>query len=125
MKCQACNADVPLGGKFCPGCGATSTQTISCTHCGEHNPSNSTFCAGCGKALKAPAQPQQSSSGSQEASQDFVYLLSEEKMRAVSSSNVRIPYGCFAITLVNGVVSGMQDQISSNSSEPSAISDFL
>ena len=125
MKCQACNADVPLGGKFCPGCGATSTQTISCTHCGEHNPSNSTFCAGCGKALKAPAQPQQSSSGSQEASQDFVYLLSEEKMRAVSSSNLRIPYGCFAITLVNGVVSGMQDQISSNSSEPSAISDFL
>jgi ribosomal protein L37AE/L43A len=54
-----------------------------------------------------------------------VYLLSEEKMRAVSTSNVRIPYGCFAVTLVNGVVSGIQDQISSNSSEPSAISDFF
>jgi hypothetical protein len=46
-------------------------------------------------------------------------------MRAVSTTNVRIPYGCFAVTLVNGVVNGIQDQISSNSSEPSAISDFF
>lgn len=125
MKCTSCNAEIPAAGKFCPECGATSDQTMPCTHCGEHNATNSTFCAGCGKSLKSQAQSQQVSAGSQDASMDFVYLLSDEKMRAVSTSNVRIPYGCFAVTLVNGVVNGIQDQISSNSSEPSAISDFF
>ena len=125
MKCTSCNAEMPAAGKFCPECGATSAQTMPCTHCGEHNASNSTFCAGCGKSLKNQAQSQQVSAGSQDASTDFVYLLSDEKMRAVSTSNVRIPYGCFAVTLVNGVVNGIQDQISSNSSESSAISDFF
>ena len=125
MKCTSCNAEMPAIGKFCPECGATSAQTMPCTHCGEHNPSNSAFCAGCGKSVKSQAQPQEASAGSQDTSTDFVYLLSEEKMRAVSTTNVRIPYGCFAVTLVNGVVNGIQDQISSNSSEPSAISDFF
>jgi hypothetical protein len=125
MKCQSCNAEIPAGGKFCPECGASSSQITPCTHCGEHNPSNSTFCAGCGNSLKSQAQPQQASTGSQDVSTDFVYLLSEEKMRAVTTSNVRIPYGCFAVTLVNGVVNGIQDQISSNSSEPSEITDFF
>jgi hypothetical protein len=125
MKCHSCNAEIPVGGKFCPECGATSSHTMLCTHCGEHNPSNSTFCAGCGKSLKSQVQPQQASTDSQDVSSDFVYLLSEEKMRAFSTSNVRIPYGCFAITLVNGVVNGIQDQISSSSSEPSAITEFF
>ena len=125
MKCQSCNADMPAGGKFCTECGATTAATTPCTHCGEHNPSNSTFCAGCGKSFKSQVQVQQSVASSQDAPTDFVYLLSEEKMRAVSTSNVRIPYGCFAVTLVNGVVNGIQDQISPNSSEPSAISDFF
>jgi len=125
MKCTSCNAEMPAAGKFCPECGATSAQTMPCTHCGEHNASNSTFCAGCGKSLKSQAQSQQVSAGSQDASTDFIYLLSDEKMRAVSTSSVRIPYGCFAVTLVNGVVNGIQDQISSNSSEPSAVSDFF
>jgi len=125
MKCQSCNADMPLGGKFCPECGATSAQTASCSYCGEQNPSNSAFCGGCGKSLKSLAQPQHISSISQDASHDFVYLLSEEKMRAVSTSNIRIPYGCFAVTLVNGIVNGIQDQISPSGDEPSAISDFF
>lgn len=125
MKCFSCNAEMPAGGKFCPECGATSSQTTPCTHCGEHNPFNSTFCAGCGKSLKSQAQAQQTSTGSQDVLTDFVYLLSEEKMRAVSTSNVRIPYGCFAVTLVNGVVNSIQDQISANSSDPSALTDFF
>ena len=125
MNCTSCNAEIPSAGKFCPECGATSAQTMPCTYCGEHNASNSTFCAGCGKSLKSQAQSLQVSAGFQDASTDFVYLLSDEKMRAVSTSNVRIPYGCFAVTLVNGVVNGIQNQISSNSSEPSAISDFF
>ena len=125
MKCQSCTAEIPAGGKFCPECGATSSQATPCTHCGEHNPFNSTFCAGCGKSLKSQAQPQQTSTGSQDVLTDFVYLLSEEKMRAVSTSNVRIPYGCFAVTSVNGVVNSIQDQISANSSDPSALTDFF
>jgi len=125
MECQSCNAEMPAGGKFCPECGASSANTTPCTHCGEHNQSNSTFCAGCGKPLKSKAQLQQDSAGTKDASSDFVYLLSEEKMRAVSTSNVRVPYGCFAVTLVNGAVNDIQDQISPNSSEPSAITDFF
>ena len=125
MKCNSCNADIPFGGKFCSECGATSDQTMPCTYCGEQNPPNSTFCAGCGKSIKNQSKPQQISEVSQSASPEFVYLLSEEKMRDVSTNNVRIPYGCFAVTLVNGVVNGIQDQISPNNSEPSAISDFF
>ncbi|TRZ76615.1 MAG: zinc ribbon domain-containing protein, partial [Chitinophagaceae bacterium] len=125
MKCHSCNADMPLGGKFCPECGATAAQTMSCTHCGEQNPSNSTFCAGCGKSLESQIPVKQTKDGSQDESSDFVYLLSEEKLRSISTNSVRIPYGCFAVTLVNGVVNRIQDQISSNSSEPSAISDFF
>jgi len=125
MKCTSCNAEIPAAGKFCPECGATSAQTVPCTYCGEHNASNSTFCAGCGKSLKSQTQSLQVSASFQDSPTDFVYLLSDEKMRAVSTSNVRIPYGCFAVTLVNGVVNGIQDQISSNSSDPSAVSDFF
>jgi predicted Zn-ribbon and HTH transcriptional regulator len=125
MKCNSCNAVIPSAGKFCPECGATSTHTMACTHCGEQNPPNSSFCAGCGQTLKSQTQPQQISEGSEDITTDFVFLLSEEKMRAVSNNNVRIPYGCFAVTVVNGVVNSTQDQISANSSEPSAISDFF
>jgi ribosomal protein L37AE/L43A len=125
MNCQSCKAEIPAGGKFCPECGATASSTISCTHCGEQNPPNSTFCAGCGKSLKSQSQMQEAGAQIQDAISDFVYLLSDEKMRAISTSSIRIPYGCFAVTLVNGVVNGVRDQISSSSSEPSAILEFF
>lgn len=125
MNCQSCKAEIPAGGKFCPECGATASSTISCSHCGEQNPPNSTFCAFCGKSLKSQSQSQQVGAQTQDSIPDFVYLLSEEKMRAISASSIRIPYGCFAVTLVNGGVNGVHDQISSSSSEPSAISDFF
>ena len=125
MNCHACKAEIPLGGKFCPECGATSSQTTPCTHCGEQNPPNSTFCAGCGKSLKSQSAPQQGAVGAQDTSSDFVYLLSEEKLRAVSTTSARIPYGCFAVTLVNGVVNSIQDQIAVTNSEPSAVAAFF
>ena len=125
MNCQSCKAEIPAGGKFCPECGATASSTISCTHCGDQNPPNATFCAGCGNSLKSQSQLQQVGAQTQDAILDFVYLLSVEKMRAIAASSDRIPYGYFAVTLVNGVVNGVHDQISSGSAEPSAISDFF
>lgn len=125
MNCQACNAEIPPGGKFCPECGAASSMTKACTHCGEQNPPNSTFCAGCGKPLKGQPATQQGIVGSEDASSDFVYLLTEEKLRAVSEHSVRIPYGCFAFTLVNGAVNTIRDQITTTTNEPSAIAAFL
>jgi ribosomal protein L37AE/L43A len=80
---------------------------------------------GCGNSLKSQYQMQQAGTQTQDAISDFVYLLSEEKIRAMSAPSIRIPYGCFAVTLVNGVVNGVQDQISSTSSEPSSISEFF
>jgi ribosomal protein L37AE/L43A len=125
MNCPLCKAEIPAGGKFCPKCGATASSNITCTHCGEQSPSNFTFCAGCGKSLKSQSQSQQVDAQTQDSIPDFVYLLSEEKMRAISASSTRIPYGYFAVTLVNGVFNGVRDQISSSSSEPSAISEFF
>jgi hypothetical protein len=125
MNCQSCKAEIPAGGKFCIECGVTASSTISCTHCGAQNPPNATFCASCGQSLKSQSQALYVDGQTQDMSSDFVYLLSEAKMRSITASNVRIPYGCFAVTLVNGVVNSLHDQISTGSSEPSAISEFF
>jgi ribosomal protein L37AE/L43A len=125
MNCQVCKAEIPSAGKFCPECGATSSQAAPCTHCGEQNPPNSTFCAGCGKSLQSQFVSQQGTVAATDASSGYVYLLSEEKLRAVSTSSARIPYGCFAVTLVNGIVTSIQDQITAGNNEPSAIAAFF
>lgn len=122
MNCQSCNADIPQGGKFCPECGTVTSVTLSCSHCGEGNPANSSFCAGCGKSLKKVIIDNNDSDNN---NSDFIYFLSEEKLRSVAASNVRIPYGCFAVTLVNGVINSIQDQKRSVNDEPSAISSFF
>jgi len=122
MNCQSCKAEIPAGGKFCPECGAVARANIACTHCGELNPPNSAFCAGCGRSLKHAAE---TSKVNGDANSDFVYLLNEEKMRAITSSRIRIPYGCYAVTVVNGVVDSIHDQISTNSNEPSVVADFF
>ena len=125
MNCQSCKAAIPDGGKFCPECGATAKTSSSCTHCGEENPPTSSFCAGCGQSLKSKQHSQNGGVQTQEVSSDFVYLLSEEKMRTISSSGVRIPYGCFAVTLVNGAINGVHDRVSSSKDDSSVISEFL
>lgn len=122
MNCQSCKAEMPTGSKFCPKCGAATSANIACTHCGESSPPNSAFCVGCGKSLKPAVQ---TSMVSRDISSDFVYLLNEENMRAITSSSIRIPYGCFAVTLVNGVVHSIHDQVSTKSNEPSAVAGFF
>jgi len=69
--------------------------------------------------------PQRGSETAQDFISDFLYLLSEEKMRAVSTSAVRIPYGCFAVTLVNDVFHDVQDLVAASSNEPSVIGDLF
>ena len=125
MNCQSCKAEIPVGGKFCPECGATVSLTSSCTYCGEQNPTKSTFCAGCGQSLKNQSSSNQWGNVDQDVSSEFVYLLSEEKLRDITATSVRIPYGCFAITVVNGVVNSVHNQISSSTNESSAISNFF
>jgi hypothetical protein len=121
MNCHACKAAIPDASKFCPECGASAEPTAPCTHCGTANPQASTYCSGCGKSLS------QTTSAAQRGSEDaeFAYLLSEERMLKVSNSNVRLPYGCLAVTMVDGVVNNVQDQIAIVNDGPSIFGQFL
>lgn len=121
MNCQACKADIPDGSKFCPECGATATGTVPCTHCGTTNPQGSTFCSSCGKPVGVAAAVNSRNNEDVE----FAYLLSEDRMRSVSNGVVRLPYGCFAVTLVDGVVNNVQDQIAIVADAPSVFGQFL
>ncbi len=54
--CPKCNAAVPAGAKFCPGCGATMSVpmgTMACPACGKPIPAGAKFCPECGKATSA------------------------------------------------------------------------
>ncbi|MBI2837789.1 MAG: SPFH domain-containing protein [Acidobacteria bacterium] len=59
VKCASCQAVIPEGSKFCPGCGKPSAQpsTAPCAKCGAAVPTGSKFCPGCGTAVasKCPA----------------------------------------------------------------------
>ncbi len=121
MNCHACQANIPDASKFCPECGVNAASNVPCTHCGTGNPQGSTFCSSCGKPVGAAASA--APRGSDDA--EFAYLLSEERMRAVSNADVRLPYGCFAVTLVDGVVNSIQDQIAIVTDAPSIFGQFL
>jgi hypothetical protein len=121
MNCYACKADIPDASKFCPECGATTTTTVQCTHCGTANPQGSIFCSSCGKQSGVTATA--NSRGSEDA--EFAYLLSEERMRSISNTDARLPYGCFAVTMVDGVVDNVQDQIAIVADGPSIFGQFL
>jgi membrane protease subunit (stomatin/prohibitin family) len=56
--CPNCNAVVPAGSKFCPGCGKP-LATSFCPECGGALPAGARFCPACGKDLQAspPAAP--------------------------------------------------------------------
>ena len=47
--CIKCNTPLPMGAKFCPGCGSPVQQNAFCTECGKQIPSGAKFCPHCGK----------------------------------------------------------------------------
>jgi hypothetical protein len=128
MNCTQCKIDLPVGSKFCPECGTPASQTMQCAHCGEPNPPSAKFCQACGKSLKPAPAPGESPGGAAAPSEDqtsFAFLLSEEKLRSVNERPVRIPYGCAAVVLVDGVVTRVQTQVPSKLEAPGAIGNFF
>lgn len=51
VKCAKCGAEVPMGAKFCPGCGEKIAVAQHCTNCGTVLPPGARFCADCGTKL--------------------------------------------------------------------------
>lgn len=51
--CPGCNAQIPVGSKFCAQCGAKLNEALFCTSCGEKLPPNAKFCLKCGTKLNA------------------------------------------------------------------------
>jgi class 3 adenylate cyclase/tetratricopeptide (TPR) repeat protein len=51
MQCPGCNANVPVGSKFCGQCGAG--LPAACPSCGHANPIQNKFCSQCGTSLTA------------------------------------------------------------------------
>lgn len=121
MNCQSCNAEVSPNNKFCPECGTTVSNSINCTHCGEQNPPGSTFCPKCGNSVSSSsANKRRDNDGA-----EFAYLLSEEKILTITEGTVKLPYGCFAVTLVDGEVQNIQDQTAILSEGTSVIGQFF
>jgi len=52
--CQNCNAQNPLGTKFCGNCGTKlgAPKKVKCPKCGAEMPSNMKFCGNCGNPLE-------------------------------------------------------------------------
>lgn len=46
--CAECGSAVPVGGKFCPGCGAKQEGPAGCSECGQPLPEGAKFCPNCG-----------------------------------------------------------------------------
>src|SRR5919107_4313689 len=65
LTCSGCGADLGLGNRFCPHCGA---GVLSCTTCGEPLQEHEGFCAGCGapahSTLELEAGPREPDAGS-------------------------------------------------------------
>jgi len=53
MKCPGCQATIPDGSKFCPGCGKPSLPagSAACPKCGGAAPAGSKFCPACGGSM--------------------------------------------------------------------------
>lgn len=51
MKCPHCNAEHPIGTKFCPETGRLIISSQTCSFCGATIPNDSRFCPECGKML--------------------------------------------------------------------------
>jgi len=55
LPCSGCGAELRVGGRFCPRCGAAQQRT--CVGCGKPVELEDRFCAGCGAPLATAAAP--------------------------------------------------------------------
>lgn len=126
MNCHECKEEIEQGSKFCQSCGTPILFSVLCSYCGSQNQANSPFCGDCGKPMKTETiQLTMPDSDNSAPIDEFAYLLSEEKIHTITSASKRIPYGCIAITFVDGVIRDVQDQDSVANDQPSVIGDFL
>lgn len=52
MTCAGCGAMIPVGDKFCSGCGSSQTNMLACATCGAAVVGQSTtFCSACGSSV--------------------------------------------------------------------------
>lgn len=50
--CTDCGSELPMGAKFCPGCGKKQ-ENSGCTGCGQPVPEGAKFCPNCGTKVEA------------------------------------------------------------------------
>ena len=111
MKCITCSNELQAGAKFCQTCGTTASYDEACGHCGERNKAGSRFCAGCGSPIAATQRMGEQRIENGSKGSDIVLRISSNGTTVGSVSSVTIPYGCAAVTLVNGVVEKVEDQV--------------
>ena len=51
VACKKCNAQIPVGSKFCLECGEKVADALFCMNCGEKLPPQAKFCLKCGTKL--------------------------------------------------------------------------
>jgi hypothetical protein len=129
MNCSSCQSPIIGDSKFCPNCGTpTSLVSKACHFCGVKNEFGATFCVDCGKPQKSDLMSSSEAatpSLSSATNNEFLYLLSDEKLLSVTSSKKQIPYGSLGVTLADGVVVDITKQNISSNVTSNAISEFL
>lgn len=107
MKCQKCAAELQDGVKFCTECGASQATVSSCKHCGESIPVDASFCTSCGKphsATPTPAEQTRSAASTvgKPQSDDFLFLLSDEKVKGLTAKSDSPVCGYLGVVLKEG-----------------------
>ena len=100
MKCTKCTFELPDDAKFCTGCGTPTASTKACGSCGAENPIFAQFCKECGSSL-AEKQPVAAKAKGPD-SNDFIFVLNEENVKAKASVAASAPWGYFALVLQGG-----------------------
>lgn len=123
MKCQKCPAELPDGAKFCTECGASQSTVSTCKHCGETIPHDASFCTSCGKPHQVeltPAEKSQavtSTSAVSPHSDDFLFLLSDEKVKTLTAKSVSPVCGYLGVILKDGKFADSLKQSDSSDKE--------
>jgi len=126
MNCVKCNTEIPLNGRFCPSCGTTVASEKPCVYCSAPNPLDASFCASCGKSQTLSAHAPSNTNQLKSGQVDFAYLINEEKILAGEAGKAtRVPYGCVAVTLVDGDVVKVQEEDVYKTTQNNSIVDFF